>query len=181
MKNSNYTTIECSRCATCCIEPIVPVTNTDVRRICAFNGKTPSSIIRFYSPSEMEFDSESAVWVRFSYGKRALGLRKKNERCMFLNDQNLCSVYEARPMTCRTFPYQVDFDDDDQVSDVDLNLIVNCKSKIAPSSPLTEVIKNVRIEEEEDELYFDLIRKWNRKKIIGTSREFLKFIKLESK
>ena len=100
---------------------------------------------------------------------------------MFLDDQNLCSVYEARPMTCRTFPYQVDFDDDDQVSDVDLNLIVNCKSKIAPSSPLTEVIEKCADRRRGSKLCFDLIRKWNRKKIIGTSREFLKFIKLESK
>ena len=29
-------------------------------------------------------------------------------RCMFLDGENLCSIYENRPPVCRTFPFSVD-------------------------------------------------------------------------
>lgn len=168
MTQTNFTTYECSRCGTCCSVPVVPVTNSDIRRIASEIGKKASSFVRFYSPSEMDFDSESDVWIRFSYGKRAMGLRRRKDRCIFLNDEKSCTIYKARPMTCRTFPYMIDFDENDDPVKSSLNRIVDCKSKRKKPSPITDVIRNVYIEDEEDVSYFDLIREWNRKPQGGT-------------
>ncbi len=32
-------------------------------------------------------------------------LKSVNDRCIFLTDQNLCSIYESRPKQCRNAPY----------------------------------------------------------------------------
>lgn len=171
-----YTTIACSGCGICCTIPIVPVTDSDVARLTAATGKSAAELVRFYKPDELEFDRDAEVWIRFPYGKRAMGLRRKWERCQFLTDDARCSVYAHRPMTCRTFPYVIEFDDDGKVSNVELNKIVKCKALPMPSSPLTQLRKDVLQEELEDEHYFAAIRAWGFEEKKGGTREFLAFL-----
>jgi Fe-S-cluster containining protein len=178
MTSKNFTTFECSRCSTCCCVPVVPVTDSDIKRIVAEKGKPVSSFVRFYSPSEMDFDSESDVWIRFPYGKRAMGLRRRKDRCIFLDDEKSCTIYKARPMTCRTFPYMIDFDENDKPVKSSLNRIVDCKAKRKKPSPITDVIENVYIEDEEDLLYFERIREWNYRPQ-GGAEAFLSYLNLK--
>jgi len=180
-KNSSthlFTTIECGRCATCCTEPIVPVTDSDVKRISTALQTSAEKLVRFYSPKEMEYDPQSDLWIKFPQGKRAMGLRKKLSRCIFLTDQKSCSINLHRPMTCRTFPYVIDLDYQDNAQKVELNHIVSCSCKKKPKSALTEVIDYVRQELGEDDLYYDKIFEWNSRKQAGTTRDFLRFIGL---
>ena len=45
---------------------------------------------------EQEFD-ETSTWIR---------LREQGESCVFLGDDGkLCTIYEARPVQCRTYPF----------------------------------------------------------------------------
>ncbi|NLG19373.1 MAG: YkgJ family cysteine cluster protein [Fibrobacter sp.] len=171
-------TIECGRCATCCSVPVVPVSLSDVQRLCEALDVPARKIIRFYNEIEMEFDPEADLWVRLKSGKLAMGLRKRNSRCIFLNKNNLCSVYRCRPMTCRTFPYIVEFDDDDNVCKVSLNKIVDCKCVRKIRSALESVINDVRMELSEDDFYYDKVLEWNSSRAGGTIDEFLKFIGL---
>lgn len=171
-----YTTVACSGCGTCCTVPIVPVTDSDVARLTAATGKCAAELVRFYKPEELEFDRDAEVWIRFSYGKRAMGLRRKRGRCQFLTNDARCSVYAHRPMTCRTFPYAIEFDDDGKVFCVDLNKIVTCKATPMPPSPLTQVRKDVLQEELEDEHYFAAIRSWGYEEKKGGTKEFLAFL-----
>lgn len=173
-----FLTVECGRCATCCSVPVVPVTCSDVRRLCEALGLPARKIIRFYNEKEMEYDPEADLWVKLKKGKLAMGLRKRNSRCIFLNRHNLCSVYRCRPLTCRTFPYVVEFDDDDIPEKVSLNKIVDCKCTRKKKSPLQSVICDVRMEHSEDDFYYDKVLEWNRQKAGGTIDEFLRFIGL---
>ncbi len=177
MKKPRYTTIACSGCGTCCTLPIVPVTNSDLRRLVKATGKTASSLIKFFTPAEMEFDRDADVWIRFNYGKRAMGLRRKNEKCMFLDNNNRCTVYPSRPMTCRTFPYVIDYDDNGNI-EVTLNDIVACKCRKVADSDLNSVIGDTVTEDQEDAEYFDKIRKWNNKQQPGGTTDFLNWCKL---
>lgn len=174
-----YLTVECGRCGTCCTEPVVPVTDSDVRRLCDARNLSAERIVRFYSQKEMEYDSEADLWISLSRGKRAMGLRKRKARCMFLTDENDCSVYPYRPMTCRTFPYMVEFDEAYTVEKVSLNKIVNCRCKRKPKSSIPEVIQNVRTEYTEDDSYYDKILQWNLQEQPGSPEEFLRFIGLK--
>lgn len=176
--NSLYTTVECSRCSICCREPIVPVTDSDLKRICRVLKKPVEQIVRFYSTDEMDYNPESGLWISFVQGKRAMGLRKRLSSCIFLDDKNNCSIYSHRPMTCRTFPYMIDLDQDNMPLKVKLNKIVSCSCKRKRRSPLKEVIENVKVELKEDSQYYEKVERWNSRKKPGTIKDFLKFIKL---
>lgn len=177
-ENQLFTTVECGRCAVCCTEPIVPVTGSDVKRICKALDVPAKQIVRFYSIKEMEYDPQSDLWIKFPQGKRAMGLRKRFSRCMFLDDKKNCTIYNHRPMTCRTFPYVIDLDENDNPQKVKLNKIVSCSCKRRPKSPLQQTVNNVRIELNEDDLYYDQIDIWNKKKPLGTTKEFLKYLEV---
>ena len=134
--------------------------------------KTAEQIVRFYLIDKMDYDSESGL-IRFVQGKRAMGLRKRLSRCIFLDDKNNCSIYDHRPMTCRTFPYMIDLDQDNKPLKVKLNKIVNCCCKRKKRSPLEEVIENAKVELEEDSRYYEKVEKWNKQKKPGPMRDLL--------
>lgn len=173
-----YTTVECSRCSICCREPIVPVTDSDIKRICKALKKPADRIVRFYSINEMDYDPESGLWIRFVQGKRAMGLRKRLSRCVFLDTKNNCSIYIHRPMTCRTFPYMIDLGQDDKPLKVKLNKIVSCSCKRRRRSSLEEVIKDIKVEFKEDSRYYKQVERWNERKEPGTVGDFLRFMGL---
>lgn len=177
---SVYTTVECGRCGVCCTEPIVPVTDSDVLRLSLALKKPASQLVKFWSTKEMEYDPDADLWIKFPQGKRTMGLRKKHSRCMFLTEDKCCSVYLHRPMTCRTFPYAIDLDDNDQPCKVELNKIVSCSCKRKKRSALKDVIENVKLELDQDDQYYDKISEWNSKEAPGGTREFLKFLGLSA-
>jgi Fe-S-cluster containining protein len=177
-KEKKFYEIRCGRCGTCCIEPVVPVTDSDVARISKELSVPPQKFIRFYTMDEMDFNEDSEFWVNFPEGKMAMGLKKRNERCIFLSDTISCKVYEARPMTCRTFPYMIDFDENGDPESVKKNKIVDCKSSRKGLSPLDQPVSNVRIEMNEDEAYFEKVRLWNKRQDTGDTIAFLKYLKL---
>ena len=89
---------ECTHCGACCKKETSPVNVTlgDVKRIAQFLGKDPKEILGkeikirpFMDPNEPgKFELE-------------LGLPKP---CHFWKD-NRCSIYSARPLNCRLFPF----------------------------------------------------------------------------
>jgi len=176
--DKKFRMIACGRCGTCCTEPVVPVTDSDVKRICKSTGKKAADFIRFYSDQEMEFPEDSEVWIQFKSGKKAMGLKKRSERCMFLSTTVCCRIYDSRPMTCRTFPYMIDFDEDGNPEKVRRNMIVDCKSSRRGLSYLDPEVSNVRIEMNQDNAYYDKIRLWNKQKVKGDTNAFLGFIGL---
>jgi Fe-S-cluster containining protein len=87
---------DCDKCvAYCCsIYDRVQVTSRDIRRLAAHFGVTPEVAIARYTK----------LW-----GKERI-LRRRSDRlfgqaCMFLNQETRkCTIYHARPGTCREFP-----------------------------------------------------------------------------
>jgi len=172
-----FTTIACSGCGTCCSEPIVPVTDSDVRRIARATGRAPESFVRFYSDDDMDFAAESGVWIRFPAGVRAMGLRRRKNRCLFLDDDMRCTIYQHRPRTCRTFPYQADLDESGALRRVTMNPIVKCRRRRVDDSPLTKLVRDSRAEDREDDRYYARVEIWN-ESVGGKKRmrDFLAFV-----
>jgi len=173
-----YPKVQCSRCGNCCRIPEIPITHKDLGRLVKATGKPAGQIVRFCPDSEMEFDAESGLWIAFKSGKKAMVLRKKSERCMFQTNDCACAAYEARPQTCRTFPYSVEFEDVKclTVCDISLNGVLDCNaakcSKIDIDKLLTEVCKENR----EDKEYHRLIKSWNKSSPSGNTADFLSYI-----
>lgn len=86
---------ECQQCSFCCTGSpgFVWLSDADISSLCAFFTMDPEEFFRSYCRSvEVE-------------GGTALSLREKSGYdCIFL-EGGRCSVYAARPVQCRTYPF----------------------------------------------------------------------------
>ncbi len=178
-KLPKYTKVKCARCGDCCRIPVVPVTHKDVARLIKHTGLSVSALVRFCPSSEMAYDEDSGLWIKFKSVRRAMVLRKRGERCIFQTPEKACSAYEARPQTCRTFPYSMDFDGK-KVVEITLNKVMKCNAIKCSKGciDIDTVIANVRKEDREDNEYHKLVERWNLSHSTGTVKDFLKFIGL---
>jgi Fe-S-cluster containining protein len=80
---------DCLACANCCRVATTRVNERDVERLAKLFGMKPTSFVKEYTS-----DSEDEGRI----------LRRNEHGCVFLSG-NECTVYEARPGTCRDFPH----------------------------------------------------------------------------
>ena len=83
--------IDCTACGNCCRVATTQVSERDVERLARFIGCTPAQFVRDYT---VETEDEGLI------------LRRTEAGCVFL-DGSMCSVYDARPETCRLFPHLI--------------------------------------------------------------------------
>jgi len=81
--------IDCTACANCCRVATVKLTERDALKLAKRLGVTLDRFWKDYTVTDLE---EGPI------------LKRTAEGCVFL-EGNLCSVYEARPHTCATFPH----------------------------------------------------------------------------
>ena len=81
--------IDCTACANCCRVATVKITARDAEKLAKRLGVSQD---RFWAEYAEEDANEGPV------------LKRNRGGCIFL-EGNLCSVYEARPHTCQTFPH----------------------------------------------------------------------------
>jgi Fe-S-cluster containining protein len=86
--------IDCTRCANCCRQTVVEVSDLEIAKIAGYLGMEPAEVIRLYTT----IDDPDARGTRVIINRR--------NGCTFL-DGNLCTVYDARPEACRRFPHLV--------------------------------------------------------------------------
>jgi hypothetical protein len=85
-----WSQIDCLKCANCCkvLQPSVDA--ADIKRLAKRLGITPKQFEeRYVAPEPDEF------------GDTVL----KTMPCVFLGQENKCTVYEDRPKACRDYPY----------------------------------------------------------------------------
>jgi len=83
--------IDCTACASCCRVATTQINQHDEERLAHHLGLKRDDFLRNYTSETQE---EGRI------------LRRDGNGCVFL-DGNLCSVYEARPNTCRLFPHLI--------------------------------------------------------------------------
>jgi Fe-S-cluster containining protein len=156
----------------------VPITRKDLARLVKTTGKPAKDIVRFCSISEMEYDAEAGLWIMFKSGKRAMVLRKRKEKCIFQAKDRVCSIYAARPQTCRTFPYSVEFEDywDRDVSKIKRNKILDCNAVKCSEIDIDTLVDDAHKENREDKEYYRFVKQWNESEKKGGTADFLKFI-----
>jgi len=91
-------TYDCSKCpAYCCSYPEIEVSNADIARLARHFGVTEEVAEERYTKLERE---EKVRILRHREDEHFTSV------CMFLDRQSRsCTVYEARPHTCRGYPY----------------------------------------------------------------------------
>ncbi len=81
--------IDCTACANCCRVATAQATDRDVERLAKYLGMRERDLVR-------DFTETPAGEARI--------LKRNEAGCVFL-EGNLCTVYEARPDSCRDFPH----------------------------------------------------------------------------
>jgi len=91
----------CFRCGKCCRKLSVGLAPFDIHRIAEFlRLNIKDFIIKYLGEITSEEDGE----MRYK-------LTKPSKPCPFLSYSNMCTVYEVRPLACRSFPLETDFGD----------------------------------------------------------------------
>ncbi len=179
-KEKKKNIVGCGRCGTCCVDPIIPLNDEDVRSITKHTGIPAADLCRFYSEDDMEWPDDSEDWVHLRYGKRLMVLRKVRERCLFLENDG-CRIYKFRPRVCRIFPYDFQFTDDLSEMDVDLQDRIKGCVAVGVKSPEKDkvLVQNGRLLFKADQVYRKKIARWNRQRSKGTIKEFLAWLGLK--
>jgi uncharacterized protein len=84
---------DCRACANCCKVAETNITKRDVERLAKSLRITPRHFVLRYTTMSAQEEGETI-------------LRRNEHGCIFL-DGNDCTVYDARPDTCRDFPHLV--------------------------------------------------------------------------
>jgi Fe-S-cluster containining protein len=85
----------CKRCSSCCRHEsgYVYISGKDLEKLCEMLKMNEMTVITTY-----------CRWVNNHKGGELLSLKEKsNYDCIFWDSS--CSVYESRPLQCRTFPF----------------------------------------------------------------------------
>lgn len=97
-------TFRCTACGNCCRTLRVAVTAADVARLTAATGRAASDLVQWLSADEVDMTGEPQSFVELRVGRRLMVLAHAGQGCALLS-ANLCSAYAARPLDCRTFPF----------------------------------------------------------------------------
>jgi hypothetical protein len=99
------TGFSCRMCGECCIQVsensnLVMVNAPEIRKIMEGTGLSWEEVAEPY-PEILETDTGES----FTFG---WCLKRKGDRCRFLDENCRCSIYEFRPLICRTYPFMLD-------------------------------------------------------------------------
>lgn len=83
--------VDCRTCANCCRHSVVSVNKTEIQDIARYLRTAPEAVARLYTVPDPDVPASRI-------------LLNSGQCCVFLAG-NLCMIYEARPKTCRDFPY----------------------------------------------------------------------------
>ena len=168
-----YLNFRCTCCGNCCREPIVLITDEDIKRIQKFTGQSADEIAAFYPPSEIEWGLDNPGWIKLDSGWNIMGLIRKRDGCQYLGEDDLCQIYEHRPVTCRRYPFDVEFDSNEELSLLGINDSVECPYELDGHYEKRDIKALVDWEDAEEQPYFKLVNAWNKNKKAGPAEQFL--------
>lgn len=98
----------CRMCGGCCTRisddsNLVMVNAPEIRKIMGGTGLSWDDIAEPY-PEILE----GKRGERFTF---AWCLKRAEDKCMFLDENSQCSIYEYRPLICRTYPFMLEGDE----------------------------------------------------------------------
>jgi len=95
---SNKNSYDCSKCpGYCCSYPLIEVSKTDIGRLAKH--------------FDLDYETAEERFTLYDKEEKVRGLRKQKDEffgtvCRFFDIKaRSCTVYEARPSTCRSYPY----------------------------------------------------------------------------
>jgi Fe-S-cluster containining protein len=107
--DSSLLRFRCTGCGNCCRDPLLPITDQDLRRLCRHTRIKPERLVRWCSTAEIDLADEPENFVILPAGRRVMTLKHQRGGCIFLGADERCTVYDERPFGCRVFPFDSQF------------------------------------------------------------------------
>lgn len=186
-KGAEFLSFRCTGCGNCCKEPLLPLTDADVRRIARRTGDQPSEFIRWVDKDGIDMDDEPEAFVMLRQGKRVMVLRHENGGCRYLGKDNRCTIYTSRPLGCRVYPFDPDFTKNGKLRRLQIVKATECPHEMDGEND-PETLRELDGKYQQAHWDFnDKVAEWNRAqqlrkragKAARTAREFLAFLGLE--
>lgn len=178
----------CTGCGNCCRDPLLPLTDADVRRITEHTGDRAPDVVRFIDRMAIDMDDEPEAFAILRQGRRVMVLRHRAARggCMYLDADERCSIYDARPLGCRIFPFDPTYNRAGKLVRLKLIQATDCRYELDGMNDPESLRRLHEHYREATRQYQAKIAEWNRHQMrrkrrgyqAQTSREFLSFLGL---
>jgi Fe-S-cluster containining protein len=176
----------CTGCGNCCREPLLPVTDLDLRRLMEHTRRPPGELVRWITSRQIDLDDEPEAFVRLREGRRVMTLRQVRSGCIFLDPNQRCKVYAARPLGCRVFPFDTKFDKLGKIRRLELIQATDCPYELTGKQSIAAIRVQQRKFLDEVDAYqakiaaFNQLQRKRRQagRALLTSRDFFWFLGL---
>ncbi len=128
---------KCTSCGKCCSDPqtFVNLTFRDILNLQKGLKVPTNELLQYIGFYTYNVEEEKDLMEKMVYspiitekGKAFVGiLRQEGSKCVFLNDENRCTIYHFRPKICRSFPFTYKIIDGDKGSAAKLDVIYTKK------------------------------------------------------
>ena len=157
-----YLKFRCTGCGNCCVGTVVMLTDADVGRITEGTGREVTEFVRFVPQADVHIPKRDPWWVRVGAQKAVMALKWKRGRCVFLDAENRCTIYEHRPVTCREHPFEIDVDAGRRITDIRLSTIVDCPHDWDGKISQREMKAVAAWNDRQSDAYLEKVIAWNR-------------------
>jgi Fe-S-cluster containining protein len=185
-KGAEFLRFRCTGCGNCCKEPLLPITDADVRRITRRTGDPASELVQWVDEDGIDMDDEPEAFVMLRQGKRVMVLRHQNGACRYLGKDDRCTIYTARPTGCRVYPFDADFTKGGKLKRLKIVKATECPHEMDGDNDPETLRKLDDTYQQAHWDYNDKVAEWNREqqerkregKAARTASEFLAFLGL---
>jgi len=174
----------CTGCGNCCKDPLLPLTDLDVRKITEGTGVAAHSFVRWVDRNGIEMDDEPEAFVRLRPGKRVMVMRQGRGGCHFLGRDDRCTIYGSRPLGCRIFPFDPTYSKQGSLVRLKLIPATECLYELDGDNDRGAVQRLHRRHDSATTRYHERVAVWNQEQSrrarqgrpVQTAREFLTFL-----
>lgn len=164
-KKENVLDFACQSCANCCRNFNVNITHLDIKRVIENRPDlNPSDFVYFTQSDPKDDESESFI---STYGKRDISLKKKpnSQDCVFLNDKNMCSIHDFKPIVCRVWPFSLEKGKISWIKEHHSFIKKICKhTSIKGANDPDKLTEVLELHAKERKIYSKLVKIWNDEK-----------------
>ena len=108
---THHLRFRCTACGNCCRDLRVPLTHADLRRLVDATGKPAAEFVAWLPSAAVDLTGEpgSLVVLDHEQSRALMTLAQRDGACASLGADERCTVYAARPASCRLYPFSPSF------------------------------------------------------------------------
>ena len=151
----------CTQCGNCCKDPLLPLTDSDIKRITRHTGEPSSDLVRWVDRNGIDMDDEPEAFVMLRQGKRVMVLRHEGGGCRYLGSDDRCTIYGQRPLGCRVFPFDPSFTESGKLRRLKLIDATECKYELDGQNDIEKIRDLQQKHEHATRTYQAKVATWN--------------------